>query len=217
MAWRIASRSCGVAPRVLSARTTSASWGEAGTCMTLPASAWMEMSLFCATTVCPRDSGLGWLMTGVLLMTIERLPCAMAHGPRVTAWLSTIEPVRALMTTLAAGVDSGSCSSSSSAMKFTRAPGSMGARTCTVRPSSAVAASWPTRALIASATLRAVWKSVAARFSVMVSPPCSGVGTLRSTCAPSGMRPALRWFTCTLEPPAEAPAPPTTRLPCASA
>ena len=32
--------------------------------------------------------------------------------------------------------------------------------------------------------------------------------------APPGMRPAERWFTCTDEPPCDAPAPLTTRLPC---
>ncbi len=51
----------------------------------------------------------------------------------------------------------------------------------------------------------------------MNSPWFIGVGTLRSTVAPSGTRPALRWLICTFEPPAEAPAPPTIRLPCASA
>jgi hypothetical protein len=31
----------------------------------------------------------------VVLMVMARLPWAMAQGPRVTAWLSTMEPVRA--------------------------------------------------------------------------------------------------------------------------
>ena len=48
-------------------------------------------------------------------------------------------------------------------------------------------------------------------------PASSGVGTERSTVAPSGTRPADRWLICTLEPPAEAPAPPTMRLPWARA
>src|SRR5260221_8745971 len=60
-------------------------------------------------------------------------------------------------------------------------------------------------------SLSAVWKSVAFRPSVMLSPSLIGVGTARSTWAPCGTRPALRWLICTLEPPAEAPAPPTTR------
>ena len=175
------------------------------------------MSLFCATTVWPCDSGPGWLMTGVELMVIDRLPCAMAHGPSVTAWFSTTEPVRALITTLAAGCATSIGSSSSSAMKLTRSPGLVGACTCTVRPSSAVAWPGPWRALMACATRRAVWKSEAFSPRVMVSPSFSGVGTVRSTCAPCGTRPALRWLICTLLPPAAAPAPPTTTLPCASA
>ena len=92
--------------------------------MMLPGSWLMVMSLFCVTTVCPCDSGLGWLMTGVELMVMDKLPCAMAHEPSVTAWLSTMEPVRALMTTLAVGTLFSSGSSSRSAMKPTRAPGS---------------------------------------------------------------------------------------------
>ena len=44
-----------------------------------------------------------------------------------------------------------------------------------------------------------------------------GVATARSTWPPPGMRPALRWLMVTLLPPAEAPAPPTSKLPCASA
>ncbi len=40
---------------------------------------------------------------GVVPMVIDRLPCATAQGPSVTAWFSTTEPVRALMTTLADG------------------------------------------------------------------------------------------------------------------
>jgi hypothetical protein len=58
------------------------------------------MSAFSVTTVCRRDSGAGWLITGVELMVTDRLPCATAQGPSVTAWFITIEPVRALITTL---------------------------------------------------------------------------------------------------------------------
>ena len=90
-------------------------------------------------------------------------------------------------------------------------------RTRTTRPSIAAAMSAPMRWLITRATSRAVLKSLACRSSCSVSPWFSGVGTLRSTVAPSGTRPALRWLICTLEPPADAPAPPTIRLPCASA
>ena len=40
---------------------------------------------------------------GVVLIVTERLPCATAQAVSVTAWFMTIEPVRALITTLAAG------------------------------------------------------------------------------------------------------------------
>ncbi len=80
-----------------------------------------------------------------------------------------------------------------------------------------VARPLPSLALMACATLRAVWKSEAFRPRLMVSPSLSGVGTERSTCAPWGTRPAERWLICTLLPPAAAPAPPTTTLPWASA
>src|SRR5574344_267904 len=59
MACKIANRSCGVAPRALSERTTSANWGDAGTLMTLPGSWVTWMLLFSRTTVWPCDSGLG--------------------------------------------------------------------------------------------------------------------------------------------------------------
>ena len=98
----------------------------------------MSMLAFSVTTVWPPDSGLGWLTTGVELMLTDRLPCAMAQGPSVTAWLSTMEPVRELMMTLAARMEDSSGNSSISAMKLTRALGSIGALTCTVRPSSAL-------------------------------------------------------------------------------
>jgi len=160
---------------------------------------------------------LGWLITGVELMLTDRLPWAIAQGPSVTAWLSTIEPVRELITTLAAGEEDSMGSSSISAMKDTRALGSIGARTCTERPSSAWAEPSPKRLLMACATRRAVWKSEASRPRRKVSPSSRGVGTARSTCAPPGIRPALRWLIWTLLPPADAPAPPTIRLPWARA
>src|SRR5574344_1550227 len=217
MACKIASRSWGVAPKAVSERTTSANWGDACTLMMLPGSWVTWMLLFSRTTVWPCDSGLGWLMTGVESMVMARLPWAMAQGPRVTAWFMTIEPVRGLITTLAAGLLPVSCSSSMSAIKPTRALGSIGARTSTVRPSRAAAVPMPWRLLMACTTLVAVWKSKAFSPRRMVSLSLSGVGTARSTCAPIGMRPALRWLICTLEPPCEAPAPPTTILPWARA
>jgi hypothetical protein len=92
--------------QLFSARTTSASWAAAGIWINLPGSCLIWMLAFCVTTVWPPvTAALGWLMTGVELMLMDRLPCAMAQGPSVTAWFSTMEPVRALMTTLAAATE----------------------------------------------------------------------------------------------------------------
>jgi len=70
--------------------------------------------------------GPGWLMMGVELMLTDRLPWAIAQGPSVTAWFNTIEPVRELITTLAAGMDAVNGISSISAMKAMRALESVG-------------------------------------------------------------------------------------------
>ncbi len=59
MACKMASRSCGVAPSWLKARTTSASWAEGGIWMMLPGSWLMVMSLFCVTTVCALRQRVG--------------------------------------------------------------------------------------------------------------------------------------------------------------
>ena len=150
-------------------------------------------------------------------MTTARLPCATAHAASVTDSFITIEPVRPLRTILAEGGASSSCRFSTSAMKATRASADSGMRTRTLRPSSACATPSPILRLITRATSRAVLKSLAFRSSCSESPCASDVGTLRSTVAPSGTRPAFRLLTCTFEPPAAAPAPPTSRLPCAIA
>ena len=81
----------------------------------------------------------------------------------VTAPFITMEPVRVLMITLAAGALVSSWISSTSARKLTRALGSTGARKRTRRPSMAFAVPLPSLALMASATRRAVWKSAALR------------------------------------------------------
>src|SRR5450830_1894271 len=100
----------------------------------MPGSCLIWMLDFSVTTVWPPvDMALGWLITGVQLMLMDRLPCAMAQGPRDTAWLRTIEPVRELMTTLAEGIDASSGNSSISAINETRASDSVGALTLTVR------------------------------------------------------------------------------------
>ena len=76
------------------------------------------MSAFSVTTVWPvRANGSGWLTDGVVLIVTDRLPCATAQAASVTAWFITIEPVRALITTLAAGVGGLTSRFSMSAMK----------------------------------------------------------------------------------------------------
>ncbi|KAF5291690.1 hypothetical protein FQR65_LT20433 [Abscondita terminalis] len=196
----MASRSWGVAPRVLSARTTSVSWGEPGMLMMLPGSCLIWMSDFWATTVWPCEKGAGWLITGVELMVMARLPWAMAQGPSVTAWLGV---------SASASPGFGDHGAARSVL------GGADTRRCGSVPVP-VPTSWPRRWLMARTTLSAVWKSVEFRPSVMLSPSLSGVGTARSTWAPWGTRPALRWLICTWAP-AEAPAPRAPGLPWASA
>src|SRR5690606_9583350 len=65
MACRMASRSCGLAPRLLRALTTSVSRVPAGISMREPASWFRRMSAFSLTTVWPCEKAPGWLMTGV--------------------------------------------------------------------------------------------------------------------------------------------------------
>ena len=100
----------------------------------------IAMSAFSATTVWPLATAApGWLTTGVVLIVTDRLPCATAQAPSVTASFITTEPVRALRTTLAAGLASCTGRFSMSAMKATRSSG-VGRACCTrtTRPSSAV-------------------------------------------------------------------------------
>ena len=103
-----------------------------------------------------RENGIGWLTVGVVLIVTERLPCATAQAARVTAWFITTEPVRALITTLAAGVEGLTSRFWISAMKATRASVDSGMRTRIARPSIASAVPGPMRALIAFTTSRAV-------------------------------------------------------------
>ena len=91
-----------------------------------------------------------------MLIVTDRLPWATAQAASVTAWFMTIEPVRALITTLAEGVACLTSRFSISAMKLTRASAEGGMRTRTARPSSASAVPLPIRLLIARTTSRAV-------------------------------------------------------------
>ena len=65
----------------------------------------------------------------MVLIVTDRLPCATAQAASVTAWFITTEPVRALITTLAAGVASSTSRFSISARKATRASADSGMRT----------------------------------------------------------------------------------------
>ena len=103
-----------------------------------------------------RQRAPGWLMTGVALMVTERLPCATAQALSDTAWFITTEPVRALITTLAAGAASSMDRFSTSARKPMRSSGAAGMRTRTVRPLSGWAMPCPILRLMARATSRAV-------------------------------------------------------------
>ena len=119
------------------------------------------MSVFSVTTVRPvSENGFGWLTCGVELIVTDRLPCATAQASSVTDWFITTEPVRALITTLAAGVARATSRFSMSARKATRASVDAGMRTRTTRPSSACAVPLPIRALIERTTSRAVLKSL---------------------------------------------------------
>ena len=73
--------------------------------------------------------------------------------------------------------------------------------------------------LFTAATIFCVVSKSISRSSICIVPPAcvTAFGTARSTIAPPEMRPTASWFTCTLLPFALAPAPPTTRLPCAIA
>ena len=171
----------------------------------------------CVTTVCPATAGWAGWMTGVELMVMARLPCAMAHEPGRDGLVEHDGT--------GAGVDDHSVgrrcfqgSSSRSAMKPTRASGLFGARTCTVRPSEPWR--WPGRCpawllmachLAGGLEVRGVQAQVG-----WCRPRCSGVGTGVRPARSCGMRPA-QVVDLHLQPPCAAPAPPTTRLPWARA
>src|SRR5687768_1079837 len=217
IACKIASRSPGVAPSVLSAFTTSASFAPAGSATRPLPSCFTCTSARSVTTVWPCENGAGWLMMGSLLIVTVRLPCATAQASIVTDWFMTIEPVRALMITFAAGSETSTPTLSSSATNATRASFDTGARTRMTRPSTAVASGAPKRRLIASTVARATPKSLSRSSSCTKSRCPSAVSTARSTVPPPGMRPAFSWLICVLLPPDDAPAPATATLPCAIA
>ncbi|MNU87814.1 hypothetical protein D3C71_776110 [compost metagenome] len=78
----------------------------------------------------------------------------------MTVRFMTTDPVRALMMTLATVGARVTCRSSTCDRKRACEASSIGVRTCTTRPSSAVAVPWPNLRFNAVATFWAVPKSV---------------------------------------------------------
>src|SRR3546814_20251107 len=93
---------------------------------------------------------------------------------------------------------------------------SIGADTWIDTASSGEAAPGPSVPLIASATRLLVVKSASRRLNISAGEVLNGVSTIRSTVAPSGMRPDEGPFTTTCDPsPPSTPNPPTARTPYA--
>ena len=79
MACKMEIKSCGLAPKVLSDLMTSDSEAPAGTLSKAPPAWLTSICERCVLTVVPPENGLGWLITGSLLMTTDKLPWAMAQ------------------------------------------------------------------------------------------------------------------------------------------
>src|SRR5690349_6569712 len=159
MACKIANKSCGVAPIAFNAFTTSANETALGINNTLPGSWLISICETAVDTVVPLDKGAGWLITGEVLMTTDRLPCDTAQVSKVTAWFITTEPVRAFKITIALPFAGVTLIDSSLPKKATRSSILAGVCTRITRPFSGVAVLLPKRKLIASATMLAVEKS----------------------------------------------------------
>src|SRR5690606_12289828 len=175
IAWRMAIKSCGLAPSAFSALTISARLALLRMfCMAL--SSWL-ISIWALVTgaVWPPAKALGWLMALLAFTDTDRLPCATAQFSSCTAWFMTTEPVRLLTMTLAAICTGRISRFSRRPMKATRSSLAVGARTRTMRPSTAAAAPGETR-LMASTTRWAVPKSVALSSKWTKSPWPSRVG-----------------------------------------
>ncbi len=71
----------------------------------------------------PPEKGPGWLITGSVLITTDRLPCATAQSLMRTVWFITTEPVRALITTLATACEGFHVEVFDAARKPTRSSG----------------------------------------------------------------------------------------------
>ncbi len=71
-------------------------------------------------TVVPSENAPGWLMTGAVLMTTDRLPCDTAQLSKVTALFITTEPVRAFKMILAGVAEGETLIASNEAKNATR-------------------------------------------------------------------------------------------------
>ena len=79
MACNIASKSCGVAPIAFSALTTSARLAPLLSLSTLPGSLLISICERAVDMVCPLENAPGWLITGSVLITTDKLPCDTAQ------------------------------------------------------------------------------------------------------------------------------------------
>src|SRR5690606_26555830 len=214
---RIATRSAGLAPSMFSASTTCASDAPGSNMVTRLPGCSISMALLCSPAVCPRLNGSGCTTIGSSSIRTTMLPWLIAAGARRTALEMTTVPVR-LLTMTRAALSAGSTSIISiAAIMLARALESSGRCKARVTPSSTEAVPGNC-ALIASRTREAVRKSACDRFQRSTSDWSNPVCTIRSTLAPSGMRPTVGTLTVSLEPSRpETPRPPTARLPCAIA
>src|SRR5690606_2377852 len=136
---RIATRSAGLAPSMLSASTTSASEAPGSKSETWPAGCSMSIVLSCSTAVWPRLNGAGCTTSGSSVIRTTRLPWLIAAGARRTALEITTVPVR-LLTITRAALSAGSTSIISiAAIMPARVSGASGRRSASVTPSSIVA------------------------------------------------------------------------------
>src|SRR5690606_16235899 len=215
---RMAIRSPGAAPTSFTARTISSRVvPPSKRNMRLPSCA-LLMEEVGAATVPPPAKAPGWLTCTPSLMVTVNAPWVTAAGITRTCEPITTVPVRALTMTLAGAVPGVSSRFSIWERKLMRMPGSDGADTATVTPSTARATPGPYMRLIASTMRATVVKSVRCRLRVRSPPASSTLGRARSMVAPLGMRPVLGMLTATREPSRPwAPKPPTTRLPWAMA
>lgn len=75
--WRMVNRFCGVVLSVLSVFIMFVSLVLVGNWISVLGFCLIEMLVFCVIIVCLLDSGLGWLIIGVVLIVMDRLLCVI--------------------------------------------------------------------------------------------------------------------------------------------